>query len=216
MGDRRIFLKSLRNAFFYKDLSGVYFRPGPSRWTVPLKGQYHKIFDFRFFHGSVFPKPLSIPLGPFQIFSKMIFALGAPVRSRGGGGGGGLSPGPTSRESKQKNRIGRLCSYVLPLDDAHNREKYCYYGDLSKMTFLCLVLFIFLSLWPTALTKWLKYDKRAGWVGGQRGRGWSAPQGTYIYLEYHSVCPLVRIGTPLSRSFEYKLNKSPISQNNYS
>jgi hypothetical protein len=42
-----------------------------SRDTVPLKGQCHKIFDFRFFHESVSFKPLSIPLGPFQIFSKI-------------------------------------------------------------------------------------------------------------------------------------------------
>jgi hypothetical protein len=34
-----------------------------------LKGQCHEIFDFRFFHESVSPKPLSLPLGPFQIFS---------------------------------------------------------------------------------------------------------------------------------------------------
>jgi hypothetical protein len=36
-----------------------------------LKGQCHEIFDFRFFHGSVSPKHLSIPLRPFQIFSKI-------------------------------------------------------------------------------------------------------------------------------------------------
>jgi hypothetical protein len=30
-----------------------------------LKGQCHDIFDFRFFHESVSPKSLSIPLGPF-------------------------------------------------------------------------------------------------------------------------------------------------------
>jgi hypothetical protein len=37
---------------------------------VPLfKGQCHKLFCFRFlFHESVSPKPLRIPLGPFQIF----------------------------------------------------------------------------------------------------------------------------------------------------
>jgi len=36
-----------------------------------LKGQCHKIFDFCFFHESFSPKPLRIPLGPFQIFSKI-------------------------------------------------------------------------------------------------------------------------------------------------
>jgi hypothetical protein len=29
-----------------------------------------EIFDFRFFHESVSPGPLSIPLGPFQFFMK--------------------------------------------------------------------------------------------------------------------------------------------------
>jgi hypothetical protein len=33
-----------------------------------LKGQCHEIFDFRFFHVSVSPKPLSIPLGPYLNF----------------------------------------------------------------------------------------------------------------------------------------------------
>jgi hypothetical protein len=44
-----------------------------------LKGQCHEIFDFfdfrffasGFFHGSVSPKPLSIQLGSFRIFSKI-------------------------------------------------------------------------------------------------------------------------------------------------
>ncbi len=36
-----------------------------------LKGQCHEIFDFWFFHESVFPQPLSIPLGLFRIFSKI-------------------------------------------------------------------------------------------------------------------------------------------------
>ncbi len=36
-----------------------------------LKGQYHEIFCFWFFHESVSPQPKSFPLGPFQIFSKM-------------------------------------------------------------------------------------------------------------------------------------------------
>jgi hypothetical protein len=36
-----------------------------------LKGQCHEIFKFRFFHESVFPKPLSIQIGPFRIFSNI-------------------------------------------------------------------------------------------------------------------------------------------------
>jgi hypothetical protein len=36
-----------------------------------LKGQCHEIFCFWFFHESVSPKPLSIPLGPFRIFSEI-------------------------------------------------------------------------------------------------------------------------------------------------
>jgi hypothetical protein len=36
-----------------------------------LKGQSHEIFDFWFFYESVSPKPLSIQLGPFRIFSKI-------------------------------------------------------------------------------------------------------------------------------------------------
>ncbi len=42
------------------------------RWQT-LMGQFHKIFDFRFFYESVSPKPpdLSIPLGPLRIFLKI-------------------------------------------------------------------------------------------------------------------------------------------------
>ena len=36
-----------------------------------LKGQCHEIFCFWFFYESVSPQPRSIPLGPFQIFSKI-------------------------------------------------------------------------------------------------------------------------------------------------
>jgi hypothetical protein len=36
-----------------------------------LKGQCYEIFDFWFFSKSVSLKPLIIPLGPFQIFSKI-------------------------------------------------------------------------------------------------------------------------------------------------
>ncbi len=38
---------------------------------VSLKGQCHEIFSFWFYHESVYPQPQSIPLGPFQIFSKI-------------------------------------------------------------------------------------------------------------------------------------------------
>ncbi len=36
-----------------------------------LKVAWHEIFDFRFFHEPVSPRPPSIPLGPFWIFSKI-------------------------------------------------------------------------------------------------------------------------------------------------
>jgi hypothetical protein len=38
---------------------------------LSLKGQCHEIFASGFFYESVSPKPLSIPLGPFRIFSKI-------------------------------------------------------------------------------------------------------------------------------------------------
>jgi hypothetical protein len=52
--------------------------------TKVLKGQYHEIFDFWFFHESVSPKPLSTPLhhlGRFEFFQKFgetFAAQGAP------------------------------------------------------------------------------------------------------------------------------------------
>ncbi len=36
-----------------------------------LKGVWHEIFELRFFHESVSSRPISIPLGPFWIFSKI-------------------------------------------------------------------------------------------------------------------------------------------------
>jgi hypothetical protein len=37
-----------------------------------LKGVWHEIFDFRFFYHEIFSLgPLSIPFGPFQIFTKI-------------------------------------------------------------------------------------------------------------------------------------------------
>ncbi len=38
---------------------------------LTLKWVWHEIFDFRFFHESVSPRPPSIPLGPLWIFSKI-------------------------------------------------------------------------------------------------------------------------------------------------
>jgi hypothetical protein len=40
---------------------------------VHLKGVWHEIYDLTsgFFHESVSPRPPSIPLGPFRIFSKI-------------------------------------------------------------------------------------------------------------------------------------------------
>ncbi len=40
-------------------------------WHSRLKRQCYQIFDFRFFHESVSPKPLRIPFRPFRIFSKI-------------------------------------------------------------------------------------------------------------------------------------------------
>jgi hypothetical protein len=52
--------------------------------VLQLKGQWHEIFCFRFFHESSSPKPLKITLGSFQIFSTILgdFASqGAPPAS---------------------------------------------------------------------------------------------------------------------------------------
>jgi hypothetical protein len=40
-------------------------------WRLSLKRTVSRDFDFCFFHESVSPKLLSIPLGPFRIFSKI-------------------------------------------------------------------------------------------------------------------------------------------------
>ncbi len=42
-----------------------------SQIATYLKGVWHEIFDFIFFHESVSPRPPSIPLEPFWIFSKL-------------------------------------------------------------------------------------------------------------------------------------------------
>ncbi len=44
---------------------------GCLRGEEGLKGQCHEIFDFSFFYESVSPKPLSLPLWSFRIFSKI-------------------------------------------------------------------------------------------------------------------------------------------------
>ncbi len=59
------------NIFAAKNIEYTFFigiaesRP----WISALKGQCLEIFDFRFFHEPVSPKPLSIPIGPFRILS---------------------------------------------------------------------------------------------------------------------------------------------------
>jgi hypothetical protein len=45
--------------------------PGSGSRFYHLKGQCHKIFPSGFFHESVYPQPKGIPLGLFQIFSKI-------------------------------------------------------------------------------------------------------------------------------------------------
>jgi hypothetical protein len=45
-----------------------------------LKGQFHEIVDFNFFHELVSPKPLSIQLGPFRIF---FYKIRGDIRSSG-------------------------------------------------------------------------------------------------------------------------------------
>jgi hypothetical protein len=52
-------------------LSSDTVEPGGRQMKQWLKGQCHEIFDFCFFHESVSPQPLSIPIGPFRIFSKI-------------------------------------------------------------------------------------------------------------------------------------------------
>jgi hypothetical protein len=54
-----------------KDMSGCIDSKPVSKDALLLKGVWHEICDFSFFHESVFPGPLSIPLGPFQLFSKI-------------------------------------------------------------------------------------------------------------------------------------------------
>jgi hypothetical protein len=78
----------------------------PWRLTLyVLKGHVTRLFASGFFHESVSPKPLSIPLGPFRIFSKIrgdirssrlttgindtgLLLAGCELLTGGGGGGG--------------------------------------------------------------------------------------------------------------------------------
>jgi hypothetical protein len=59
-------------AGFRRDkVANVFAHPKTSCF-VSLKGQCHEVFCFWFFcYESVTPQPQSIPLGPFQIFSKI-------------------------------------------------------------------------------------------------------------------------------------------------
>ncbi len=58
-------------SLFYKpEYSHLFFSCRRFFALLYLKGQYHEIFCFWFFYESVSPQPQSIPLGPFQIFSK--------------------------------------------------------------------------------------------------------------------------------------------------
>ncbi len=54
-----------------------------------LKGQCHEIFDFKIFHVSVSPKPLSIPLVPFQIFLQIRWNIRSSRCTTGIAGTGG-------------------------------------------------------------------------------------------------------------------------------
>ncbi len=74
--------------------------------VIQLKGQCHEIFDFWFFfHEPVSPKHLSIPLRPFQIFSKIrgdIRGSGAPPVS--------TTPVQMEKIFKQKNFNNFVCA----------------------------------------------------------------------------------------------------------
>ncbi len=60
-------MHNIHKSFIRAFLAGV---PPPS-FLVSLKGQCHEIFASGFFLKPVSPMPLIIPLGPFQIFSKI-------------------------------------------------------------------------------------------------------------------------------------------------
>ncbi len=62
---------SLSSPFWFgKKVSRVFAFLHFCIWLI-LKGQCHEIFDFWFFHESVSPQPLSIPLESFRIFLKI-------------------------------------------------------------------------------------------------------------------------------------------------
>ncbi len=61
-----------------------------------LKGQYHEIYDFRIFHVSVSPKPLSILLVPFQIFLQIRWNIHSSRCTNGIAGTGGANLPPVS------------------------------------------------------------------------------------------------------------------------
>jgi hypothetical protein len=60
---KKQFFKTSTYVFLPREISLQFMTTGG---TFSLKGQCHKIFKFSFLHGSVSPKPLIVPLGPFQ------------------------------------------------------------------------------------------------------------------------------------------------------
>ncbi len=61
-----------KDALKFQKLSIFSFEVQNALLKTPwLKGQCHKTFDFWFFHESVSPKHLNIPLWPFRIFLKI-------------------------------------------------------------------------------------------------------------------------------------------------
>jgi hypothetical protein len=69
------FASSLYVYFLYKN----YVSHAKHVFLLALKGTVSRDFRPGFFHESVSPKPLSIPLGPFRIFSKIAKIFAAQV-----------------------------------------------------------------------------------------------------------------------------------------
>ncbi len=59
------------SSVFYEPIKVTFYRYSLWEASLPLKGQCHKIFCFRFFHESPSPKPLKITVGSLRIFSKI-------------------------------------------------------------------------------------------------------------------------------------------------
>ncbi len=49
----------------------IFQTPLSSGYPLPLNGVWNEILSFKFFHKLVSPGSLSVPLGPFWIFSKI-------------------------------------------------------------------------------------------------------------------------------------------------